>query len=206
MTQIRTFPARATRSSCTPATPFLDVEMPQFVLYKLCKFHPATRHGLGCTWSQMAQCRDHGHRQTNEQTNKRTNRQTHPRQIKQTTLPYSVGGRLTQGRRREVLFEGDGFMGTETNLPPKLMFSSDFSHFILEMLDYAKFYTRCIKKRSCWNSIISGGTSPRWFLDCGGRVHRPPAFGAHGLTHGTKIRFRLYSSKSAKNADRKNRR
>ena len=73
MTQIRTFPARATRSSCTPATPFLDVEMPQFVLYKLCKFHPATRHGLGCTWSQMAQCRDHGHRQTNKQT--------HPRQI-----------------------------------------------------------------------------------------------------------------------------
>ena len=72
MTQIRTFPARATRSSCTPATPLLDVEMPQFVLYTLCKFHPATRHGLGCTWSQMAQCRDHGHRQTNKLTDRRT--------------------------------------------------------------------------------------------------------------------------------------
>ena len=49
MTQIRTFPARATRSSCTLATPFLNVEMAQFVLYKVCKFHPATRYGLGRT-------------------------------------------------------------------------------------------------------------------------------------------------------------
>ena len=39
-----------------------------------------------------------------------------------------------QGRRREVLFEEDGFIGTQTQLPPpqkkKKSFSSDFGHFI----------------------------------------------------------------------------
>ena len=29
-------------------------------------------------------------------------------------------------------------MGTETNLPPKFIFSSDFGHFFLKMFDYAK--------------------------------------------------------------------
>ena len=42
-----------------------------------------------------------------------------------------------QGRRHEVLFffgGGDGFIGTQTHLPQKVGFSSDFSHFILKMV------------------------------------------------------------------------
>ena len=34
---------------------------------------------------------------------------------------------------------GGGFMGTQTHLPPKLSFSSDFGHFIWKMLENAKF-------------------------------------------------------------------
>ena len=34
---------------------------------------------------------------------------------------------------------GDGFMGTQTHLPPKFIFSSDFGHFISKMLENAKF-------------------------------------------------------------------
>ena len=45
-----------------------------------------------------------------------------------------------QGRRHESFFAwGSGFMGTHPNLPPKFSFSSDFGHFILKMLDNAKF-------------------------------------------------------------------
>ena len=46
-----------------------------------------------------------------------------------------------QGRRHVVLFGGGGggFMGTEIHLPQKFSFSSDFGHFILKMLENAKF-------------------------------------------------------------------
>ena len=50
-----------------------------------------------------------------------------------------------QGRRHEVLFGGDGFIGTQTNLPPKFSFSSDFGHFILKMVINAKL--SCVKKK-----------------------------------------------------------
>ena len=48
-------------------------------------------------------------------------------------------GYFLWGRRHEVLFVGDGFMGTEVHLPPKFSFFSDFGHFILNMLENAKF-------------------------------------------------------------------
>ena len=34
---------------------------------------------------------------------------------------------------------GDGFIGTQAHLLPKVSFSSDFGHFILKMLENAKF-------------------------------------------------------------------
>ena len=34
---------------------------------------------------------------------------------------------------------GDGFMGTQANLPQKFSFSSDFGHFISKMLENTKF-------------------------------------------------------------------
>ena len=37
---------------------------------------------------------------------------------------------MPQWRRHEVLFEEDGFIGTQTHLPPKFSFSSDFGYFI----------------------------------------------------------------------------
>ena len=36
------------------------------------------------------------------------------------------------------LFGGDGLIGTQTHLPQKFSFSSDFGHFILKMLENAK--------------------------------------------------------------------
>ena len=35
---------------------------------------------------------------------------------------------------------GDGFMGTQTHLPPKFSFSSDFGHFILKMVEVQNFH------------------------------------------------------------------
>ena len=52
---------------------------------------------------------------------------------------------LVQGRRHEILFGGDGFMGTQTHLPPKFSFSSDFGHFIWKM-ENAKKCIRVKKK------------------------------------------------------------
>ena len=40
---------------------------------------------------------------------------------------------------------GDGFIGTQTHLPPKFNFSSDFGHFILKMVINAKL--SCVKKK-----------------------------------------------------------
>ena len=56
-------------------------------------------------------------------------------------------GPSRQGRRHQVLFGEDGFMGTQTHLPPKFSFSSDFSHFISKMLENAKFGNTYIKKK-----------------------------------------------------------
>ena len=53
---------------------------------------------------------------------------------------------VLQGRRHEILCGGAVFMGTQTNLPPKLVFSSDFGHFILNMLDHAKLLYLARKK------------------------------------------------------------
>ena len=48
---------------------------------------------------------------------------------------------VSQGHRHEVLFGGGGgFIGTQTHLPPKFSFSSDFGHFILKMT--AKYVSR----------------------------------------------------------------
>ena len=49
---------------------------------------------------------------------------------------HEVQGR--QGRRHEVLIGMVGFIGTQTHLPPKFSFSSDFGHFILKMLENTK--------------------------------------------------------------------
>ena len=42
---------------------------------------------------------------------------------------------------------GDGFIGTQTHLPPKFGFSSDFGHFILKMVKNAKFSSMSRKKK-----------------------------------------------------------
>ena len=64
----RTFSPRATRSLRTLPDLFLGTERCPHVLDTLCKFHPATRNGLGCTWGQWRPCREPGHRQTDRQT------------------------------------------------------------------------------------------------------------------------------------------
>ena len=63
---------------------------------------------------------------------------------------------------------GDGFIGTQpAHLPPKFSVSSDFGHFILNMLENAKLLYVSRKK-------ILKSDVPRQFFDCGGRVPRPP--------------------------------
>ena len=72
---------------------------------------------------------------------------------------------------------GDGFMGTQTHLPPKFSFSSDFGHFNLKMLKNSKFSFVSRKKVPEISSFL--GDVPRRFLDWG--THPPsPAFDAHG--------------------------
>ena len=47
----------------------------------------------------------------------------------------------TQGRRHEIFVVGTGSWASKPtyDLPPKFSFSSDFVHFILRMLENAKF-------------------------------------------------------------------
>ena len=44
---------------------------------------------------------------------------------------------LTRGVATMFYLEGDGFIGTQTYLPQKFSFSSDFSHFILKIVENA---------------------------------------------------------------------
>ena len=59
-----------------------------------------------------------------------------------------------QGRRHQVVF-GEGRI-SETHLPQKFSFSSDFGHFILEMLENAKFEyasrNKILKYHNFWGS------------------------------------------------------
>ena len=55
----------------------------------------------------------------------------------ETPLVENLGGQLP-GASPPSFIWGDGFMGTQTHLPPKFSFSSDFGHFILKMLENAK--------------------------------------------------------------------
>ena len=80
-----------------------------------------------------------------------------------------------QGRRHEVFFflgGGDGFIGTLTHLPPKLSFSSDFGHFILKMVENAKFpqceEKKMLKYHHFW------GKSPSDFSTAGDASPVPP--------------------------------
>ena len=91
---------------------------------------------------------------------------------------HGVGVGNEPGRRYEVLFGGDGFIGTETHISPKFSFSSDFGHFFWKWWKMQNFHM-CQEKRY-WNIIISwgGGDIPRWFFYCGGRIppSPPPRF------------------------------
>ena len=75
-------------------------------------------------------------------------------------------------------------MGTEVHLPPKFSFSSDFGHFVLKMLENAKF--SCVKKKRYYmrdkktaDFSAAGDTSPV-----------PPALDAH-IWHKAYIQLSL---------------
>ena len=74
--------------------------------------------------------------------------------------------------RHEVLFGGDGFIGIQTHLPPKLSFSSDFGHFILKMVENAKYSSVSRKKDAKISSFLGGGRPPLIFRL---RGTRPPS-------------------------------
>ena len=67
-----------------------------------------------------------------------------------------------QGRRHEVLTGGGGRnLFRQTHLPPNSVFSSDFGHFILKILNNVKFLVSSLKISV--KIAISGGTSPSDF-------------------------------------------
>ena len=59
---------------------------------------------------------------------------------------------------------GDKCMGTQIHLPPKSSLSSDFNHFILKLLENAKFVY--VSRKKYWNILISGGR-PLLIFNCG---------------------------------------
>ena len=63
-------------------------------------------------------------------------------------------------------------MGTQTHLPQKFSFSSDFGHFILKMLENAKFAYLRVKKK--YNYYNLWGTSPADFSTAGTLPPVPP--------------------------------
>ena len=74
--------------------------------------------------------------------------------------------------RHEVLTRRNGFMGTQTHLPPTFSFSSDFVHFILKMLKNAKKTAK--KKDTETSAVLGGGTSPADFSTGETRSPFPP--------------------------------
>ena len=60
---------------------------------------------------------------------------------------------------------GVGFIGTQTHLPPKFSFSSDFDYFILKMLENGKLYT--FQEQRFRNIHNFWGSSPAVFKSAG---------------------------------------
>ena len=103
--------------------------------------------------------------------------------------PYSIRTRnsnvISYGRltNRGVVTKfclggGDGFIGTQINLPPKFGSSSDFGHFILKMVENAEFLSGWRKKDANISSFL-GGRPPLIFRLRGTRPPVPSAFDAH---------------------------
>ena len=65
-----------------------------------------------------------------------------------------------------------GFIGTQTHLPQKFSFSSDFGHFILKILENAE---KKFQEKSYWNIQISGGSAPAFFKVRGSWPPPPPS-------------------------------
>ena len=63
-------------------------------------------------------------------------------------------------------------MGTQSHLPPKSIFPSDFGHFILKMLDYSKMLHVSRKKLLKYHNFW--GTSPADFSTAGDASPVPP--------------------------------
>ena len=96
-------------------------------------------------------------------------------------IEYVIGMGRNQGRRHEYLTGGtDPEWGTDSGeskpLTPNSDFSSDFSHFILEILENPKVLANIPKL--LFKNVISGGTSPEFRT--GGHVPpHPPGGDAH---------------------------
>ena len=73
-------------------------------------------------------------------------------------MPYITSVLVGQERRHEVSIGEDGFIGTQTvqtNIPQKFSFSSAFGHFILRMLENAKF-SYVLRKKAIEISLFLG--------------------------------------------------
>ena len=77
-----------------------------------------------------------------------------------------------QGHRREIFIGGGvGFIGTQTHVPPKFSFSSDFGHFILKKLEKKLYASR---KKILKYPNFCGGRHPRFSKVLGLRPPRLP--------------------------------
>ena len=96
-------------------------------------------------------------------------------------ISFSVRGRR-QGKRVARIWLGAlprnfdwgvGFIGTQTHLPQKFSFSSDFGHLIWKMLGKCKIVY--VSRKIYWNRYLNfWGDRPRGFQKCGGRDPRDP--------------------------------
>ena len=84
-------------------------------------------------------------------------------------IMMTAGKQCDSGASPRSFVWGDGFIGTQTHLPPKCSFSSDFSYFIWKMVENAKL--SCVKKKGTEISSFLGGRPPLIFRL---RGTRPP--------------------------------
>ena len=82
-----------------------------------------------------------------------------------------------------------GFIGTQTHIPTKFSFSSDFCHFILKMLKNAKKNTYVSRKKSEISLFLGG--RPRCFQKFGDPDPRDPPPPIGDAPGGSAPKFKL---------------
>ena len=96
----------------------------------------------------------------------------------------------TQGRRHQILFGGTDSWAPKLTYPQNSIYLRISATLFWKCRKMQNLHTYVSRKKKI-NIIISGGTSPRWFFNCGGRVPLSPRFRRPCLHFFVPARFRL---------------